>query len=46
MGVYDFIVRCGFEKKDWGIPVCEERTIGDYEILVGTEQNSWRITEQ
>lgn len=45
VGVYDFTVRCGIEKKDWEIPICEERKIGNYEILVGTSQNSWRVTE-
>jgi hypothetical protein len=45
VGVYDFTIRCGITKKNLGIPECISLVEDDYEILVGTSQNSWRVSE-
>lgn len=46
VGVYDYIVQCGLDVrlKNKDLPLCEPnvKTVGDYEFIVGSSQNSRR----
>ncbi|MGV8142426.1 MAG: hypothetical protein ACP5NS_02205 [Candidatus Pacearchaeota archaeon] len=46
VGVYDYTLRCNFEAriKNRDLPLCKTETVGDYEIIVGSSQNSRRVS--
>ncbi len=46
VGVYDYTVRCGLDArfKNKELPLCKEETFGDYQLIVGSSQNSRRVS--
>lgn len=48
VGVYDFIFRCGFDEKiknkNKELPICKSLKGLEYELIVGSSQNSRRVS--
>ena len=46
VGVYDYKIRCGLNSrfKNTQFPLCKIKTFEDYELIVGSSQNSKRVS--